>query len=332
MKYGLLFIALCLGQMLTALPAGATVHKKHHTPAAAASNDDDGGALRATPVDPSKPPTVRAESVIVEDASNGTVLYEKNPDAERQIASTTKLLTALIIAEDGDLDKEVTVDPIDTVCEPTKLYFKPGDRYVRRALLYALLVHSCNDVARCLARDNAGSIADFAVRMNQRAAQLGALNSHFVNPNGLPAPGEDQHSTARDLARIARVAYANPIIRPIVATEHLFFQYADGQTREFTNTNKVLGRYPLCTGMKTGYTDAAGHCLVSSAADGTHSVIAVCLGDNKAIWNDSQRLLMWAMASASRAPEGAAAAPKSPAASSTDSPPAYVVDRRSVPR
>ena len=298
MKFGLLFIVLCLGQILAASPAGATTHKRTHHPASVSeSGEEDAGALTATPVDPSKPPAVRAQSVIVVNADDGTVLYEKNPDTERQIASTTKLLTALLIAEGGNLDKEVIVEPIDTICEPTKLYFKPGEQYTRRALLSALLVHSCNDVARCLARDNAGSIADFAAKMNQRAAQLGALDSHFVNPNGLPSPGEDEHSTARDLARIARVAYANPIIRPIVATEHLVFQYADGQTREFTNTNKVLGRYPLCTGMKTGYTDAAGHCLVSSAADGTKTIIAVCLGDNKAIWNDSQRLLMWAIAS-----------------------------------
>jgi D-alanyl-D-alanine carboxypeptidase (penicillin-binding protein 5/6) len=294
-KYGLFFLALWLGQIFAATPAGASV-KKHHTQAVQESGEEDAGTLSATSIDPNKPPSVRAQSVIVVDADDGQVLYEKNPDAPRQIASTTKLLTALIIAESGNLDKEVEVEPNDTVCEPTKLYFKAGERYDRRSLLYALLVHSCNDVARCLARDNAGSISDFAVKMNTRAATLGATASEFVNPNGLPSPGEDQHSTARDLSRIARAAYANPIIRAIVATKTLVFQYADGKTREFTNTNKVLGRYPLCTGMKTGYTDAAGHCLVSSAANGNRTVISVCLGDNQSIWNDSQRLLMWAIA------------------------------------
>ena len=277
-------------------PAGAT-SRRHHAQAEQETGEEDAGTLTAAQIDPSKPPVVRAQSVIVVNADNGNILFEKNADAERQIASTTKLLTALVVAEAGHLDQGVIVEPIDTLCEPTKLNFKPGEQYERRVLLSALLVHSCNDVARCLARDNAGSIADFAAKMNLRAAQLGALDSHFVNPNGLPSPGEEQHSTARDLARIARVAYANPLIREIVGTEHLFFQYANGRTTEFTNTNKVLGRYPLCTGMKTGYTDAAGHCLVSSAADGNKTVIAVCLGDNKAIWNDSQRLLMWAMAS-----------------------------------
>ena len=301
MKYGLLLVALCLAQILAASPASAYV-KKHHPQPTQESGEEAAGSLTATSIDPNKPPSVRAASVIVVDADSGAVLYEKNADAERQIASTTKLLTALIIVESGNLDKQVTVEAADTQCEPTKLNFKPGEQYDRRSLLYALLVHSCNDVARCLARDNAGSIFEFAAKMDLRAHQLGALDSTFVNPNGLPSPGEDQHSTARDLSRIARVAYSNPLIRSIIGTKTLVFQYADGRTREFTNTNKVLGRYPLCTGMKTGYTDAAGHCLVSSASNGTRTVIAVCLGDNQSIWNDSQRLLMWGLASKAPAP------------------------------
>ena len=134
--------------------------------------------------------------------------------------------------------------------------------------------------------------------MNSRAAQLGARDTHFVNPNGLPSPGEEQWSTARDLSRIAQAAYRNPILRPIMATPHLQFQMASGRTQEFANTNKVLLRFPYCNGMKTGYTDAAGHCLVSSADDGNNAVISVCLGDSKAIWNDSQRLLSYGLATA----------------------------------
>ncbi len=301
MKIGLTLLTLGLASVLLASPADATTkkHRHHKAAATAESGEEDAGSVNALKVDTTKPPVVRAQSVIVVDADDGKVLYEKNPDAERPIASTTKLLTALLIVEAGNLNDDVIVDSNDTLCEPTKLDFKPGEHYSRYALLYALLVHSCNDVARCLARDNAGSIADFAAKMNLRASQLGALDSHFVNPNGLPSPGEEQHSTARDLAKIARAAYSNPLIRQIVGTKQIVFQYADGHTHEFTNTNKVLGRYPLCTGMKTGYTEAAGHCLVSSAASGTKTVIAVCLGDNKSIWNDSQTLLMWAMANAS---------------------------------
>lgn len=262
----------------------------------ATTQDEDAAPVDLGAVDPSRPPNVQARAVIVVNARTGEVIYEKNADESRQIASTTKLMTALLIAESGGLNAEVQVEPIDTICEPTKLYFKPGERYARGALLYALLVHSCNDVARCLARDNAGSIESFANRMNARAASLGAASTRFVNPNGLPSPGEEQHSTARDLSKIARVAYANATLRPIMATQHLNFQYADGRMREFANTNRVLLRFPLCNGMKTGYTDAAGHCLVSSADDGNHAVISVCLGDSRAIWNDSQRLLVWSLA------------------------------------
>ncbi len=278
--------------------ASSAVHRRRIIPATTTAEDEVQRPVDLGPVDPSRPPNVTARSVMLIDARSGEVLYEKDADARRPIASTTKLLTALIVAESGNLSGSLEVQPIDTICEPTKLYFKPGERYARNALLYALLVHSCNDVARALARDNAGSIADFADKMNARAAQLGARDTHFVNPNGLPAPGEEQWSTARDLSRIARVVYGNAILRPIMATQHLQFQMASGRTQEFANTNKVLLRFPYCNGMKTGYTDAAGHCLVSSADDGNSAIISVCLGDNKSIWNDSQRLLTYGLAAA----------------------------------
>ncbi len=317
MKYRPLLLALvvCFGLLpaapspLHAKPKKKTVHRV----IPATTQDEDAAPVDLGPVDPSRPPNVQARGVIVINARTGETLYEKNADEPRQIASTTKLITALLIAEGGHLNDEVTVEPIDTICEPTKLYFKPGEHYARGALLYALLVHSCNDVARCLARDNAGSIESFANRMTARAASLGAVNTRFVNPNGLPSPGEDQHSTARDLSRIARVVYGNATLRPIMATQHLQFQYADGRMREFSNTNKVLLRFPLCNGMKTGYTDAAGHCLVSSADDGNHAIISVCLGDNRQIWNDSQRLLTWALAAANAGARPATAAVSPPA-------------------
>ncbi len=299
-----LALLVILGLLLSVAPASIHAAPKKKKPAATKKtvpakvvDDEDTRPVDVGPVDPNQAPKIAAKSVLVINPRTGEVLFEKDADSRRQIASTTKLLTALIVAESGGLNGQVEVQPIDTICEPTKLYFKPGESYARSSLLYALLVHSCNDVARCLARDNAGSIPDFADKMNARAAALGAVNTHFVNPNGLPSPGEEQYSTARDLSRIARAAYYNNVLRPIMSTQHLQFQYADGKVREYTNTNKVLLRYPLCTGMKTGYTEAAGHCLVSSADDGAgHAVISVCLGDNKSIWNDSQRLLMWALA------------------------------------
>jgi len=154
--------------------------------------------------------------VMVIDARNGKLLYQKNADVHRPPASTQKLLTALIIASEGNLDREVTAAASDTWAEPVVLGLRPGDTYTRRELLTVLLVHSVNDVARCLARDNAGSVEEFAMKMNRKAAELGMTSSHFVNPNGLPAPG--QYSTARDMARLAQAAYANPVIRLRIPT------------------------------------------------------------------------------------------------------------------
>jgi D-alanyl-D-alanine carboxypeptidase (penicillin-binding protein 5/6) len=239
-------------------------------------------------------PKTGAASVIVVDANTGQTLYEKNADQTRAPASTQKLLTALIVAERGFLDRPVTIQQIDTMAEPVKLNIKAGDTYQRIDLLRALLVKSPNDVARCLARDNAGSVEAFAEVMNRRARELGAVHSHFVNPNGLPVPG--QYSSARDLSIIARAAYANATIRSIVCLPQLVFRYANGRTRELENTNKVLKRLPYCNGMKTGYTEAAGHCLISSGSRGGRDIIVVVLGDSKArVWRDSSALLAWGL-------------------------------------
>src|SRR5437763_11718634 len=240
------------------------------------------------------PPTTRAVSVMVIDARTGEIFYEKNADAPRAAASTQKLLTALIVAERGYLDRPVTVEPVDTLADPVKLNIRPGETYSRIELLRALLVKSPNDVARCLARDSAGSIEAFAFLMNQRARQLGATHSHFVNPNGLPIPG--QYSSARDLAIIAKAAYANGTIRSIVCLPQLAFRYANGRVRELENTNKVLKRLAYCNGMKTGYTEAAGHCLIASGARPGRDIIVVLLGDSKSgVWQDASALLSWGL-------------------------------------
>lgn len=239
-------------------------------------------------------PEVYGASAIVVDVQTGRVLYNKNSRERRAVASTQKLLTALLVAENGDLDAPVTIKAEDTTAPPTKLYLKAGHVYSRRELLQALLLRSANDVARALARDHAGSVEIFAEKMNRRARAMGAVSSNFINPNGLPADG--QYSTARDMAIIARNAYANPVIRQMVSTQRAEFHFADGRVREMINTNRVLHAAPFCNGMKTGYTDAAGHCLVASGHANGKDVITVILGSNKAkVWNDSRKLLEWGL-------------------------------------
>ena len=240
-------------------------------------------------------PSTRAASVIVIDARSGEILYEKNADESRAPASTLKLLTALVVAERGYLDRNIVVHPSDTQAEPTKLGIKAGETYQRIDLLRALLIKSPNDVARSLARDSAGSTEAFAYFMNAKARELGARNSYFINPNGLPSPG--QYSTARDLSIIARAAYANPTIRSIVSMPRVIFRFSNGRTRELTNTNKVLTRLSYCNGMKTGYTAAAGYCLVASGARPGREVIAVVLGGSTRarVWQDASALLSWGL-------------------------------------
>jgi len=237
-------------------------------------------------------PQIHARSAILIDADSGRTLYQKNADAQQQVASTQKLLTALIVVERGNLDTPVVIQPSDTMVEPTKVGFRSGQVYPRSQLLNALLVHSCNDAGAALARDAAGSADSFAWLMNSRAEALGANSSHFANPHGLPAP---QYSTARDMARIARAAYHRPEIRAITRQCYYSFQFNNGRVSTLETTNKLLGRMPGVDGMKTGYTDAAGRCLVTSATLNGRHYILVQLGSRTSyIFSDAQTMLLWA--------------------------------------
>ncbi len=294
------FLTACV---LALTPAVAATTKKKSTtnstskkPSSSAPAKSPGIAEPFAESSDGLPPAVKAQAYIVVDARTGKVLHEKNADQPRPVASTQKLLTGLIVAEDGGLDEGVTVKAPDTWAEPSKLYIKPGDIYQRYKLLQILLVKSMNDVARCLARDNAGSVEMFAAKMNAKARSLGMVNSNFVNPNGLPASG--QYSTARDMSKVALAAYRNSVIRGIVKTKTLQWQKPNGSVTTYSNTNQVLKNWALCNGMKTGYTEASGFCLISSASYGGRDVIAVVLGDVRGvIWTDSYRLLNWALSS-----------------------------------
>jgi D-alanyl-D-alanine carboxypeptidase (penicillin-binding protein 5/6) len=239
-------------------------------------------------------PAISARSAILFDARTGKVLYKKNENLRMPVASTQKLLTALLVVDGGNLEKMVTIASSDTLAEPTKLYIKAGERYTRRALTTALLVKSPNDVARALARDHSGSVSAFAAAMNARVRRLGGNDSNFVNPNGLPAEG--QYSTARDMARVARAAYFSPAIREMVRTKYYTFRFTSGRTLSLKNTNRVLRTYSFCNGMKTGYTRASGHCLISSGSYNGRDVIAIVLGSNKAnVWPESAALLAYGL-------------------------------------
>ncbi len=248
--------------------------------------------VAAIPLEP--PPQVAAESAIVVDIETGRVLYAKNADQRRAVASTQKILTAMCVIDSGSIDRRVTIASSDCNVVPTKLWLKPGEVYTRRALTQVLMINSANDVACALARDVSGSQEAFAAAMNRKAASLGMRNSHFKNPHGLTEPG--QYSTARDMAIAARAAYRYSLIREFMRTREFTFRFNDGRTRNIRNTNRVLRSLDYCNGMKTGTTDASGRCLISTGELNGRSVIVVVLKSNSAnVWSDSEKLLRWAL-------------------------------------
>jgi D-alanyl-D-alanine carboxypeptidase (penicillin-binding protein 5/6) len=239
-------------------------------------------------------PQIIAESAATIDSFTGEFLFVKNENAPQYPASSTKILTALLVIEAGDLDKVVTVDLSDTKVEPSNLELKPGEQYTRRQLLFGLMLKSANDVAMALARDNAGSVEAFAEKMNRRAAELGATNSHFVNPNGLHDPAH--YTTAHDLALIARAAMEQPFFRQVVSTIYYAWKSPAGPVYQLRNHNRLLRHFAGCNGLKTGYTRAAQQVLVSSALRDRHEVISVVLHTDKpGIWDDSKLLLAYSL-------------------------------------
>ncbi len=282
-------LALCLFAVFSISSCGGNPTPRPRTNTQGGVEPTRIGSIPRTP-----PPAVVAESVLVMDADGGRVLYAKNADNVRPVASTQKLITALCVLDAGNIDKPVIINAYDTACEPTKLYLKTGESYTRRELLKVLMVKSANDVARALARDVGGSVEGFATIMNNKCRELGMRNSNFVNPHGLTEPG--QYSTARDMAIAARVAHRSPLLRSYAATKSYTFKFNDGRTRLIENTNKLLKTVPYCDGLKTGTTNASGRCLISSGSINGRSVICVVLKSNTPnIWSDSEKLLRWSL-------------------------------------
>lgn len=236
---------------------------------------------------------IAAWGAIAIDTLTGKVLYERNADAPQYPASTTKIMTALLVIEEGDLDHEVECDLADSKVGESSLELKPGQRFTRRQMLYGLMLKSANDVAHALGRDNAGSIEAFAEKMTRRAKELGATNTHFANPNGLH--DVNHYTTPRDLAMIARAAMQQPYFRQVVGTRSYDWK-VDGAVNPLRNHNRLLDRFPGCTGVKTGYTIPAQQVLVSAAMRGNHEVISVVMHTDKpGIWNDSMLLLSYGL-------------------------------------
>jgi len=243
--------------------------------------------LLAPPAHGSLPPVEATAFVLLEERT-GQVLLARNPDLPRPPASTTKILTALLVLENLPLDRVVKVSARAAAQrEGSSIGLEVGERRTVRELLYALLVKSANDAAVALAEAVDGSVEGFVRRMNARARALGARNTHFVNPHGLHQPGH--YTTASDLARIARAALQNPVFREIVRTREYEYPSAQGPLR-LLNGNRLLGRYPGADGVKTGWTAQSGRCLVASATRSGRRLLVVLLNAPQ-VFQDAARLL-----------------------------------------
>ena len=223
-----------------------------------------------------------ASSAILVDVDSGRVLYEQNADAKMLIASTTKILTALVAIEEGNLSDTVTVSREAALTEGSSMYLQEGEQLTLETLLYGLMLCSGNDAAVAIADHIGGSQEKFVVLMNKRAAELGMEHSSFANPNGLDH--ERHYSTARDMALLARAAVENETLVRIASTQSVTI---GGRT--MTNHNKLLRYVDGCIGLKTGYTKAAGRTLVSCAERNGQRLVAVTLQDGND-WADHQSL------------------------------------------
>ena len=239
--------------------------------------------LAAVLILPVKAAAISAEKAILMDAATGRVFYEKNADSQSLIASTTKIMTALVVVEQCNVLDRVRIPKQAVGIEGSSMYLREGETLTVQELLYGLMLHSGNDAAVALAIYCGGTVEGFAELMNDKARQLGMKDSHFENPNGLDAPGH--FSTARDLAILASYAMENPIFYKTVSARNVTV----GQ-RYLRNHNKLLWLYEGADGVKTGYTRAAGRILVSSATREGRRLVAVTIHAPDD-WNDHIALL-----------------------------------------
>ena len=244
------------------------------------------------PVKPTHALGVSAQYACLIDSLSGKVLYEKNAYARHSMASTTKIMTALVALENGNMDDVVTVSANAAGTEGSSIYLKAGEKITLQNLLYGLMLESGNDAAIAIAEHIGGSVERFAEMMNEKAASIGANNTQFKNPNGLDEEGH--YTTAYDLALITREALRNKNFAEIVATKQKTIRNLDESfPRSLSNHNKLLSLYSGCDGVKTGYTKKTGRCLVSAATRNHFQVIAVTLNAPDD-WNDHINMLNYA--------------------------------------
>jgi len=240
------------------------------------------------------PPNITAKAAIVIDAATGKILYSKNAEEQRYPASTTKIMSLIVALEHGNLDDLVTASKNAASTEGSTLWLMEGEKLKMIDLLYGIMLISGNDATVAVAEHVSGSVDNFAKLMTQTAHAIGAKDTNFTNSSGLPDP--NHVTTAHDLARITAYGYKNPLFAEIISTKHKVIPWAGKDSdRDLYNENRMLWLYEGGNGVKTGYTDAAGRCLVSGAKRNDMQLIAVVL-DSETMWDDSIALLNFGFA------------------------------------
>ena len=247
--------------------------------------------LVISPDDPLQ--NLTARSAVVIDAASGQVIYERNKDERRFPASTTKIMTLILALEHSNMDDMVTVSSNAAGTEGSTLWLEAGEKIRMGDLLYGMMMHSGNDATVAVAEHIAGSVDKFAAMMTAKAHEIGAVNTNFANANGLPR--DDHYTTAYDLAKITAYGYRVPGFEQIVSTKEIDFDWVKDPSHHLRNENQMLWLYRGANGVKTGYTDAAGRCLVSGAKKDGLQLVAVVL-DSVYMWNDSIKLLDYGFA------------------------------------
>ncbi len=238
-------------------------------------------------------PNVTARSAVVMEARTGRVLYSRNMKAMRFPASTTKAMTLIVALEKGNLDDIVTVSGNAAGTEGSTLWLEEGKKIRLEDLLYGIIMRSGNDGTVAVAEHIAGSVDAFARMMTEKAREIGAADTFFVNPHGLP--DERHYTTAYDMALIASYGYRNPVFADIVKTKEKTIPWSEDPTEFWRSENQMLWLYDGANGVKTGYTDAAGRCLVSGAERDGIQLVSVVL-DSIYMWNDSIAMLDYGFA------------------------------------
>jgi D-alanyl-D-alanine carboxypeptidase len=243
------------------------------------------------PAPPPSPPAIVAKAAVVIDGDTGQILYQRNPHQRLPQASTTKFMTALVAAENGQANSYVPIASHSSEIGGSSMYLDTGETLTIEQLLYGLLLVSGNDAADAIATGVAGSTADFVARMNERAAALGLKDTRYANPHGLPDEGH--FSSAFDMAILGRTALANNLVSRIAGTREIELpgnRRTKFVKRHLVNHNKLLGWFPGAWGGKTGYTNSAGRCFIGSARRDGRYVIEAILGSPK-LWQDAASLL-----------------------------------------